>query len=246
MDDSTVVENQLIAKELSVVDTTIINNLVVKGSINVDNRSWNTLAATIGDRALGHINDVWRESLVDQVSEKIKTQGIDFSQVTIEGSQLVNGNKLSSAITQSNIQTLGVLESLQVNGNVDISKTLSVRGGRVGVNTLDPDSAFSIWDEEVNVVTNKYKNQEAFIGTGKHQTLHLGTNREPQLSITNDGITTVKKLRVAQHQISFSGTLPGWAGVRGDIVFNSNPVPNSAFGWVCLGDYKWKVLKVLE
>ena len=116
----------------------------------------------------------------------------------------------------------------------------------MGVNTDQPDAALNVWDEEISVSISKYKNQEAYIGTNRNQALNIGINKTPQITIGVDGITVINKLRVAQYMISHGTTVPGYAGTKGDIVFNVNPVPNSPFAWVCLGSYQWKVLKAVE
>jgi hypothetical protein len=74
----------------------------------------------------------------------------------------------------------------------------------------------------------------------------IGVNRKPQIELNINGLTTVKKLQVGLHKISHDVQVPGWAGTRGDIVFNANPGPDRVFAWVCLGAHKWQVLKSAE
>lgn len=240
MDDATVVENRLTAQDLDVVGGLTVKDLVVRGSINTDNRSWDILADTIGQKALESIDVDWRDRLTNQVVERIQDQGIDFSNVTINGESLIKDNSLSGGILHSKLRQVGVLDDLKVN------TTLTVNRRRVGINTEEPEAVFSVWDEEVSIIAGKHKNQEAFIGTNRLQTVNFGVNKEPQLILSTDGITSVKKLRVGQHRIGHSSEVPNWAGVRGDIMFNSNPTPGSAFAWVCTSGFKWKVIKVEE
>ena len=67
-----------------------------------------------------------------------------------------------------------------------------------------------------------------------------------QLTIDADGLTTIKKLQVGLHKISHATQVPGWSGTRGDMVFNASPGSDRVFAWVCLGAYKWQVLKSAE
>ena len=127
-----------------------------------------------------------------------------------------------------------------------LNETVNVIRKRVGVNTEEPEMAISVWDEEVCVSVGKYKNQQAYIGTNRNHAVSIGVNKEPQITLDTEGLTTVKKIRVGQHRIGHASEVPGWSGTRGDIMFNSNPTPGSAFGWVCLGAFKWKALKVVE
>jgi hypothetical protein len=246
MDEDTVVENQLTAKHLKVVGNTVLQDLTVTGSINTDNRSWNSLSDAISKKTLEKIQQDWTNQLVSEVVELIKQQGIDFDSVNVHGESLVSGNTLSSGITVSNLQKVGQLQGLQVRGDAHINDTLCVVNRRVGVNTALPESALSIWDEEVSVIIGKHQAKQAYVGTSRDQGLALGVNRQPWLEIDVNGLTRVKKLQVGLHKISHDTQVPGWSGTRGDIVFNSSPGSDRVFAWVCLGAHKWQTLKSAE
>ena len=246
MDETTVVENELTTRNLTVVDNATIQNLIVKGSINTDNLSWNTLADHISNKTLERLSDDWKQTLIDQVADHIRTQGITFDRVKINDDFLIDGSTLSRHITESNIQQLGTLNTLTVRGESHLNNSLSALNKRVGINTVEPESALSVWDEEVSLVLGKHKSNEAYIGTNRPQGVSIGVNRVPQIEIDVDGLTKVKKLQVGSWKISHSTDVPGWSGTRGDIVFNTNPGPNNVFGWLCVGGFKWQVLKSAE
>ena len=246
MDDVTVVENNLTTRELTVVDGAVINNLAVKGSINTDNQAWDDLADNISKKTLASIEEQWRDNLIQSVTTQIKTNGINFDEVKVNDNPVFSGNMLGNSITESKLQTLGVLRGLKVAGESNFNNTLSVLNKRIGINTESPEMALSVWDEEVTVNIGKFKSNQAYIGTSRPQGLSLGVNRIPQIDISIDGITTINKLRVGLHMISHSIEVPGWAGTRGDIVFNASPKDDPVFGWVCLGGFKWKTLKGAE
>lgn len=246
MDDNTVVENTLTAKDLTVIGSATIKDLAIKGSINTDNAAWDELANSISQKTLHKVTEQWHEDLVAQVVEDIKTNGIDFDRVTVDGLKLIDGHKLSEGITESNIQTLGVLKQLRVKGEATIHDTLNVVNKRIGINTQEPEMALSVWDEEVSVVAGKFKNKTAYVGTSRDQNLVLGVNRQPYVEIDNTGLTAIKKLQVGVHKIGHGTEVPNYAGIKGDIVFNANASINDpVFAWVCLGSYKWKVLKAV-
>ena len=247
MDDITVVENTLTTNHLDVIGSATIKNLAVKGSINTDNPAWDELANTISQKTLDKVTTKWHESLVTQVVDNIKADGIDFDRVTVDGLKLIDGHKLSPGITESNIQNLGILNRLRVKGEATIYDTFSVVNKRVGINTQEPEMALSVWDEEVSVIAGKLKNKTAYVGTSRDQSLTMGVNRQPYIEIDNSGLTAIKKLQVGVHKISHADEVPGYAGTKGDIVFNASPSVNSdVFAWVCLGAYKWKVLRAVE
>jgi hypothetical protein len=247
MDENVVVENCLTANRLEVVTSAKIRELTVTGSINTDNRAWQTLSEDISEKTLNRLTTEWRESLIEDVEDKIRERGIDFSQVQIDGVRVVAGDTLSRKITNSNIQSLGALKELTVAGEAHIYNTVSVLNKRVGVNTQEPEMALSVWDEEVSILAGKFKDKAAYIGTGRLQNLVLGVNRTPAVEIDVDGVTAVKKLRVGVHRISHGTEVPNYAGTKGDVVFNANPsINDNVFAWQCLGGYKWKIIRSVE
>ena len=246
MDETTVVENTLTARSANFVESVTVKDLAVTGSINTDNRSWNTLAADISAKTLVQLDQDWRDKLVAQVAQEIKTNGIDFANVKVDGHPLVLGGELARTVTQSSLRRVGRLQELVVDGEASLNETVVVVKKRLGVNTEQPDAALNVWDEEVSISAGKYKNQEAYIGTNRDQALNISINRMPQITLGTDGVTGIKKLRVAQYMIGHGTSVPGYAGTKGDIVFNADPMPKSAFAWVCLGGHQWKVLKAAE
>jgi hypothetical protein len=247
MDENVVVENCLTADRIEVVTSAKIRELTVTGSINTDNRAWQTLSEDISEKTLNRLTNEWRGSLITDVEDKIREKGIDFTQVQIDGVRVVVGDTLSRKITNSNIQSLGALRDLTVSGEAHIYNTVSVLNKRLGVNTQEPEMALSVWDEEVSILAGKFKDKSAYIGTGRAQNLVLGVNRTPAVEIDVDGITAIKKLRVGVHRIGHGTEVPNYAGTKGDVVFNANPsINDNVFAWQCLGGFKWKIIRAVE
>lgn len=247
MDDVVVVENCLTANSIEAMDSVRTQNLVVTGSINTDNESWSALASAISQKTLNQLTKTWNKDLVNQVTKQIQDHGINFEEVRVKGEKVIDGNQLSRAVTESNLQSVGTLKTLTVRGEAKFNNdTLTVLNKRLGVNTDSPEKALGIWDEEVSVVIGKHKLNQAYIGTNREQGVAIGVNREPQLEINVNGLTTIKQLQVGLHKISHATQVPGWGGTRGDMVFNANPGPDRVFAWVCLGSYNWQVLKSAE
>ena len=251
MDDLVVVqhtfdcENLTAEKDLQVKGTLTVNNLCLRGSVNTDNASWTELISHMADETMRQITDQWREQLVAQVLDLARTQGIDFAKVSIGGEPMIDGNRLNARVTESNLEKLGALKELRVLGTAEFNTTMTVNIGRVGVNTDAPEMALGVWDEEVSLVFGKHSLNHGFLGTSRAQSLSLGVNRQCHVTIDNDGLTTVKALRINQHQVAFATQVPGYSGTRGDIVFNSDPKPGQPFAWQCLGGYKWQTLKAV-
>jgi len=249
MPGAVVVEHDLVSSKLNVqtdaeiLGTARINNLCVTGSINVDNRSWDEIRDSIATKTLEKIDAEWQMQLCQQVLALAREQGIDFEKVTINGSPVVDGNNLNSAITETNIRKTGSLRDLTVEGSADITGTMSVRKGRVGINTETPEMALGIWDEEVSLIAGKLSKQKAYIGTSRLQNIGLGVNRNVYLEIDTEGTVSVNRLRVSQWRVDFQDQTPGYSGTRGDIVFNTDPKPGSPFAWQCIGGFRWQPLR---
>jgi hypothetical protein len=247
LDENVVVENCLTANRIEVVTSAKIKELTVTGSINTDNRAWQTLSEDISKKTLDRLSTEWKESLIADIESKIREHGIDFAQVQIDGVRVVVGDTLSRKITNSNLQSLGALNELRVTGEAHIYNTVSVLNKRLGINTQEPEMALSVWDEEVSILAGKFKDKSAYIGTGRLQNLVLGVNRTPAVEIDVDGVTAVKKLRVGVHRISHGTEVPNYAGTKGDVVFNANPsINDNVFAWQCLGGFKWKIIRTVE
>lgn len=247
VDEYVVVENNLTVKKITTTNSLVVNDLVVKGSINTDNRSWDELSDTVSQKTFGKLNTQWRDELVQQVAEYISEQGVAFDNIKVGDYSLVVDGKLSPSISDSNLRTVGTLHKLTVSGDTNLNDTVTVNKKRVGINTTEPDMALTLWDEEVAISVGKYKDQRGFVGTTRKQGLTIGVNKMPAIEIDDAGLTAIKKLQVGVHKISHGNEVPNYSGTKGDVVFNANPtVDNPVFAWQCLGGFKWKVIRAVQ
>jgi len=135
----------------------------------------------------------------------------------------------------------GHLKQLEVSGEALLSDVLYTTPGnnRVGINTLDPSDALTVWDQETEVVIGKHKNQEGYIGTRRGQSLNIGSNNIVGITINTKGTVILDKLELQGRIITSSDKIPGHASKTGDIVLNTRPAVGSHVGWVCLDGIKW-------
>ena len=250
MDDVVVVEKDLVANDLQIeTDASVkglltVQNLVVKGTINTDNSSWDELTEIATNKTMSRLTDTWKTKLVNDVVDQAKTTGVEFGQVLLNGKPVVDEHgRMNPLFKHANFSTVGRLQELTVNGETSLNETLTVVRNRVGINTEQPEMALGVWDEEVSIIAGKRQKDQAYVGTSRKQNLALGVNRDVALEIDAEGLITVKNLRIDRFQIGFAPQVPGYSGTRGDIVFNSDPKPNTPFAWVCLGGFKWQTLK---
>ena len=211
-------------------------DIAIKGRISLSNPSFKELSSNIKEEAL----DELKKGFINETSKSIQQNiqdGLNIKNILIRGESLVNDNTLSSAVTKTSIQELGILKSLTVGND------LHVENKRVGINTTSPRSALSIWDSEIEIDIGRQSQNVAQIGTTKAQDLSIVTNNKERLKIDKDGLVSVDKLRIGRNRISTAPATPGWSGAKGDIVFNFNYKKGEPFAWICLGDYRWQELK---
>ncbi len=204
----------------------IDGELAVKGRISLSNPSFKELSDTIEKNAI----DKLKTDFIAETSKyntRTNTRRINVKNILVRGESLVDDNKLSSAITKTNIEEIGTLKSLTV------GTELKVDNKRVGINTTAPRSALSIWDSEIEIDIGRRSQNTAQIGTSKAHDLSFITNNQEQLTIDKDGLVSVGKLRVGRNRISTHSGTPGWSGAKGDVVFNYNYKPGEAFAWIC-------------
>jgi hypothetical protein len=253
MDDIVVVENELLVNRINspggiTTDSNlhVKGNVIIEGFINTDGKGWDSLSEKIEKNVLDKFEIQAIQRLGSAVLEYAKTDGIDFSSITVNGKKLINESGLEKTIVNSNLQSLGQLNNLNVKGEAEVNDTLFVVNNRIGINTAEPSMALSVWDEEVSIVVGKLKEQHAFIGTSGAQTLSIGNNKRSDITVHVDGLVSIGMLRIGQNRLKYETDLPGYQGVKGDITFNTDvSKENLVFAWVCLGGHKWLPLKAV-
>jgi len=249
MNGAVVVEHDFVATTIQAVESlttstlSVHGDLVVKGDVNTDARAWDNLKTAIGNKVFKDFTINVKETLIEEVLDTAKNNGIDFAQVKINGNFLVNNNELSASITDSCLQSVGNLRELTVFGEADFNNTVFVANKRLGINTREPSSALSVWDEEIEIAVGKRKERTGFIGTNRKQHLEIGVNGKGNITIKDDGLVVIDQLQVGKQRISHGSDVPGYSGSKGDIVFNINVGPkNPVFAWMCVGGFNWIAL----
>lgn len=241
--DETVNEKLFFTKDLKVTDTLVTNDLVVKGRVNVDNKSWTELEDRITKRAATEVIDQAQDTIANKVIEFSKQDGIDFKNVKIDGSYLVQGQELSQSITKTSITEVGELDTLTVKGESSLADTITIKpNGRVGINTTTPGSALEVWDDDVTLAMGKLSSKTGFVGMSRQGTLALGSNNTAHVTIDEQGVLNVSSIKIGHNSVSWARELPGYSGIKGDIVYNLDCTnsADSPIGWQCLGAFRWR------
>jgi len=175
---------------------------------------------------------------------------------------------LGKNVIVSNLQTLGTLNSLNVNGSVNIGDHIFYNpvSQRLGIGTDSPNGLVSLLDyiNNIEIIIDGDASGYGKIGTFSTKSLALVTDDTPRITITETGnivlgqeykdstvIRVYGKMGIGvknpseQFEVSgnfkfgnrmfTNGNTAPISGVYqvGDIVWNSNPRPNSFVGWVC-------------
>lgn len=160
--------------------------------------------------------------------------------VRIDGNEVLWKEQLGNSVIKSRLQEVGTLKELNV------SNTLRVVNGIVGINTLNPNSPFSIVKNNIEVI-HDVKGSVAYVGTYASDDFSIGSGGEPTLFVSHDNRIGIKvrkpkaDLDVAgsiryQGQIhQYADRIPSGGNYsQGDIVWNTKPTKGSVLGWVCV------------
>ena len=247
LDDHTVFENNLVANELTIKGTTHFEGeLYIDGAIAETSPGFLTVVEASKRSVKADLNDDFFAGFSRIIYDRIHQDGIDLSRVTLNGAEIIVGSSLGMGITESNLKTVGVLNELQVAGESLLDNTLYVTNRRVGINTLEPSSALSLWDEEVDIQIGKKQQNMMSIGSNRDQTISLGTNGKTNLLLNTDGSVSTSKLTLGTMTFSSAGAPPNYDAPKGTVVFNQNPSIGGPLGWVSLGQTRWANFGIIE
>ena len=211
MNDSVVVENSIVTKDVK-ADTIITDTLIARDLAT--DQPWVS---------------VLKKDFLASVPKPKEPKDWSFKVAEMEARIKVNEERG------------GHLNELEVTGESMLSDVLYTTPGnkRVGINTMEPSDALTIWDQEAEVVIGKHKTQEGYIGTRRRQSLNIGANNKVGIKIDSQGKVLLDKLELQGRLISSSDRVPNHSSKTGDIVLNTKPVVGNHVGWICLDGIKW-------
>lgn len=245
LDQGTVFENTLYAPRLEVKGGALIDgDLEIQGRI-VDTPAYQQLVADVADATKDVITDDVLQNHQTLIFERIAEEGIDLAKLTFNGRVLVDGDRLVGVVN-SQLRTVGILQDLQTSGETFLSDTFYVSKKRVGVNTMEPRTALSVWDEDVEIGIGKQERGVGRIAVERDTTLVLGSNNNDNITIKTDGSTVIPKLQINNMMFTSSATPPSYSANKGTVVFNENPSLGGPLGWVSLGDARWANFGIID
>jgi hypothetical protein len=253
LDDATVIENKLISKELDVKgqaniegDLYIDGDIHLTGEIPADSPFYKDMVQHAAGLLKLSMNSEFFLQYSTQLFDKIKIDGIDLNKLTLNGNEILSGNRLGYFVTDTNIQKLGELKSLRVNGETDLTNTIFIRNKRVGINTEEPTGALTVWDEECEFSVRKLKKDVSIIGATRNQQVILSSNNKENLILEPSGKVTIENLTIGKVHFSSSPICPTHDVKAGIIVVNENPTIGQPLFWVSLGGARWANVGVIS
>jgi hypothetical protein len=233
IDDShTIIENDV-----------VIKNLQVKGKVRFDQGLEQDIADSLSDLTLTKLESKYQSGTYDiyaqKVFDKIRDEGVSIDHLRHNNKPLFENGTLNYNITKSNLQKVGYLKELQVQGETYLSSTLYTSNKRAGINTLEPEMTLDLWDQEIQIIAGKRSLDVGIIGLPRNQTLILSTNNKNQLLINPDGTISINQLNIGTVRHTSSPDIPLDNRTPGVIVWNERPVIGGPIGWVSLGGARW-------
>jgi len=247
LDDITVIENNLLTKDLTVQGTVNINGTVsINGELNKETDFYKNLILETTSSALSNMSGGLFDNFASQVFNKISTDGLDLSKIKLNGHDVIDENRLGSTIISSNLQSLGLLKELQVNGEAIIAETLYVTPKRIGINTIEPSGALAIWDQEVEIVADKKAADIGRFGTPRQQKFVLTANGKDNIVLDTDGSASINELHIGSMKFTAASEPPSYVSSKGHVVWNNNPNLGGPLGWICLGSANWANFGIID
>ena len=246
---STGIEDLSSTSQITITDTyTILENKLITQDIEITgdlklSKLDPIFADKVSDMAVAKIEKTYSDGTFDQYVHrtllKLNEQGIDSTKVLVQGKAIVENSALAVNITSSNLRKVGLLSELEVAGDALFDDTLFITGGKVGINTLEPEYPLDFWDQEVQIIFAKKQKDTGFIGSLKNQNLIIGTGGKDHLILNSNGEILVQQISIGKTIQSSAAWQPTDNRQVGTIVWNEQPQLGQPIGWVSLGGARW-------
>lgn len=245
MDQGVVFENTLYAPKMEVRGDCVVDGaLVIRGGMDNNSEVFKSIVEQTVTAVAN--NTSLLDSHQNRVFERIRTDGVEIGKLVVDGREIIDGRSLTSAIINSQLETVGRLHDLQTQGETLLSESLYASNKRVGINTMDPATALSVWDEEVEFGIGKQQRDVGRIATRREHALVLGSNGHDNIKLSTDGSVIVTKIQIGNMTFGSSPTSPSYSAPRGTVIFNENPNVGGPMGWISLGDARWANFGIID
>lgn len=180
----------------------------------------------------------------------------------IDDYPVLSFDRLGKSVLHSSLKTVGILENLEVEGNVTIDGQFfwDANTQRLGIGTSEPNALLSLKDIDHEFVIDPSNERKWKVGCWTTAGLDIITDNTARIHIESNGTIHLKNKTVVEGKlgiglqnftedvdISTSGPVrfqnkkfevaaavpTNGNYIKGDIVWNENPQPTGYVGWIC-------------
>ena len=226
-DGLVVVNRQLSTTDLVVSGTASVRDLEVTGTLKVSGAFTKGLTSLIDDRLTA-----------ERANWKLDILG---GALYANGQALLTESTLAPTVTTSNLRKVGNLVELTVAGDFNVGEALTVQGNKVGINTVEPDGALTVWDQETEFTVRRQSSRTTYIGTLRDNKLAIGVGGDVIVKVNSDGIE-VPTVIINGLSISVSDNPPSVPGTPGELVIMRRAVAGQPWAYQCLEGQTWAAM----
>jgi hypothetical protein len=128
---------------------------------------------------------------------------------SIGNNLVLSGKELGSSVVKSNLQTVGRLKELDVDGSVSINQYLFYNAitDRLGLGIEEPNSAFSVAEDGVEVMLGTRNHSRGIVGTYASNHFDIVAGNTTWISVSPSGNIMLGNTNHAPIQLSVNGSL---------------------------------------
>jgi hypothetical protein len=140
------------------------------------------------------------------------SENMDFARgksITVNNIKLIDETELGPTVTKSNLREVGRLRGLIVDGSASIGQyvTFNSQTNRFGIGIEDPNGAFSVAEDGVEVMIGTKDFVRGYVGTHASNALDIITDNTARITISASGNITLGNPKLAPVQVSVHGKL---------------------------------------
>jgi hypothetical protein len=129
--------------------------------------------------------------------------------ISIGGTKVIDSKELGPTITKSNLQQVGRLKGLIVDGSLNINQYLIYNGAtdRLGLGTEAPNAAFSVAENAIEVMLGTTDQMHGMVGTFASTDFDIVTDNTSRISIKANGNIDLGNQNRNPIQVKINGKL---------------------------------------
>jgi hypothetical protein len=129
--------------------------------------------------------------------------------IAIGGTKVIDSKELGSTVTKSNLQQVGRLKGLIVDGSVNINQYLIYNGStdRLGLGTESPNAAFSVAENAIEVMLGTTDDMHGMVGTHASTDFDIVTDNTTRISVKANGNIDLGNTNRNPIQVKINGKL---------------------------------------